>query len=245
MNIKQLMGTVKKTCEDYELIDENDKIAVGISGGKDSITLLTCLAYLRKYYSKKFEVIAISVDLFNGKTDYSKLKEYCKKLDIPLEIVNSNINKIVFDIRKESNPCALCANLRRGFLNTAAKKLGCNKVALGHHADDLIETFFMSLFYESRIHVFLPKTKLTHNTLYVIRPLINVFEKDIINLSQDMPIIKNKCPADKHTQREYMKQMILNLKNDMPFVQKNILSALTHPERNYLFDKLKDIDIEE
>ena len=244
MKTKQLMGVVKKTCEDYNLIEENDKIAIGISGGKDSLLLLTCMANLRKYYPKKFEIVAISVDLFNGKTDYSELKKYCEKLEVELVVINSNINKIVFDVRKESNPCSLCANLRRGFLNTAAKKLGCNKVALGHHADDLIETYLMSLFFENRMHVFLPKTKLTNNTLYVIRPLILVYEKDIINLSQDLPVIKNNCPADKHTERENMKTLIQNLSKTMPFIKKNILSAIIHPERNYLFDKINQIDDE-
>ena len=235
------MGVVKKTCEDYDLIEENDKIAIGISGGKDSLMLLTCMANLRKYYPKKFDIVAISVDLFGGQTDYSELKEYCKKLDVELVIVNSNINKVVFDIRKESNPCSLCANLRRGHLNTTAKKLGCNKVALGHHADDLVETYLMSLFFESRMHIFLPKTKLTNNTLFVIRPLILVYEKDLIALSQDLPVIKNKCPADKHTQREVIKNLINNLSKTMPSIKKNILSAIIHPERNYLFDKIKDV----
>ena len=240
MKLKQLMGIVNKTCEDYNLIEENDKIAIGISGGKDSLMLLTCMANLRKYYPKKFEIVAISIDLFNGETDYTELQKYCDKLDVKLKVVKSNIKKIVFDIKKEPNPCSLCANLRRGFLNTTAKKLGCNKVALGHHADDLIETYFMSLFFESRMHLFLPKTKLTNNTLYVIRPLILVYEEDIIKLSRGLPVIKNKCPADKHTQRQAIKEMITGLTKTMPFVKKNVLSAITHPDRNYLFDKIKE-----
>ena len=239
--IKQVLGKVRKACDEYNLIEDGDKIAVGISGGKDSITLLTCLSMLKKFYPKKFELGAIAVDLFDGKTNYTEMKEYCHKLGVELTVVNSNINKIVFDIKKDPNPCSLCANLRRGFLNTTAKKMGFNKVALGHHADDLMETLFMSLFYESRFHLFLPKMQLTNNTLQVIRPMLLVYEKEIIGVSKDMPVIKNLCPADKHTQREYMKKLIQNLNKDIPGVQKNILSAITHPERNYLFDKLDDI----
>ena len=193
------------------------------------------------FYPKKFELGAIAVDLFNGESNYDELKAYCNKLGVELTVVNSNINKIVFDIKKDPNPCSLCANLRRGFLNTTAKKMGFNKVALGHHADDLMETLFMSLFYESRFHLFLPKMQLTNNTLQVIRPMLLVYEKEIIGVSKDMPVIKNLCPADKHTQREYMKKLIQNLNKEIPGVQKNILSAIIHPERNYLFDKLNDI----
>ena len=240
MKIKQVLGKIKKACEDYNLIEDGDKIAVGLSGGKDSITLLTCLAMLKKFYDKKFELSAIAIDLFDGKTDYSEMREYCKKFDVELIVINSNINKIVFEIRKETHPSSLCAKLRRGFLNNNAMRLGFNKVALGHHADDLMETLFMSLFFESRLCTFLPKMKLTNNPLYVIRPMILVYEKEIVAVSKDMPVIKNLCPADKHTQREYMKQMIQNINKDIPDVQKNILSALLHPERNHLFDKMFD-----
>lgn len=242
--IKQVLGKFRKACETYDLIEDGDKIAVGLSGGKDSITLLTCFAMLKKFYQKKFDVIAISIDLFGGKTDYSKLKEYCNELDVPLEIVNSNINKVVFEVRHEEHPCSLCANLRRGFLNTTAKKMGCNKVALGHHADDLIETLFMSLFHESRINTFLPKVKLTNNDIFVIRPMILVYEKEILSVSKDFPVIFNECPADKHTERENIKEMIRNLSKKMPGVEKNILSAILHPERNCLFDKLEKFKLD-
>lgn len=240
MKIKLVLGKVRKICEQFNLIEDGDKIAVGISGGKDSITLLTCMSMLKRFYPKKFELGAIAIDLFDGETDYTKLKEYCKKLGVELTVVKSTINKIVFDIKKETHPCALCANLRRGYLNTTAIKMGFNKVALGHHADDLMETLFMSLFYESRFNTFSPIMQLTENPLKVIRPMIMVFEKEIIAVSKDMPIIKNNCPADKHTQREYMKKMIQSISKDIPGVQKNILSAILHPERNNLFDKFID-----
>ena len=240
MEIKQVLGKVRKACEQYNLIEDGDKIAVGISGGKDSITLLTCLSMLKHFYPKKFTLGAIAIDIFSGQTDYSKIKEYCKKLDIPLTIVPSNIKRVVFDIRKEPNPCSLCANLRRGFLNSTAIKLGYNKVALGHHADDLIQTLFMSMFHESRLNTFLPKTQLTNSPLVVIRPLALTFEKEIIGVSKNMPVIFNKCPANKHTERENINQMIQNLNKRIPGVEKKILSALTHPERNNLFDKLNN-----
>lgn len=240
MKIKQVLGKVRKTCEQFNLIEDGDKIAVGISGGKDSITLLTCLSMLKNFYPKKFELGAIAVDLFDGETDYTEIKKYCEKLGVELTVVNSKINKIVFEIRNESNPCALCANLRRGHLNTTAKKLGYNKVALGHHADDLMETLFMSLFYESRFNTFSPIMQLTNNSLKVIRPMITVFEKEIIAVSKDMPVIKNNCPADKNTQREYMKKLIQYINKEIPGVQKNILSAILHPERNNLYDKFID-----
>ena len=237
MKIKQVLGKVRKTVDEYNLIEDGDKIVVGISGGKDSITLFTCLAMLKNFYPKKFELGAIAIDLFNGQTDYTETREYCKKFGVDLVVINSNIKKIVFDIKKETNPCALCANLRRGYLNTNAKKLGYNKVALGHHADDLMETFFMSLFYESRLNTFSPIMQLTNNNLKVIRPMITVFEKDIISVSKDMPVVKNQCPADKHTQREYMKNLIKKIAKDIPGVNVNILSAITHPERYNLYDK--------
>lgn len=244
MKIKQILGKVRKACETYNLIEDGDKIAVGLSGGKDSFTLLTCMGMLQKFYPKKFEVIAISIDLFSGETDYTAAKEYCDKLGVPLHIVNSNIKRVVFDIRHEEHPCSLCANLRRGFLNTTAKNLGCNKVALGHHADDLIETFFMSLFHESRLNTFLPIARLTNNNIDVIRPMILVYENDIKAVSKDMPVIFNKCPADKHTEREHIKLFIKDLSKKMPNIHKNVLSAILHPERNNLFDKLKSYKLD-
>ena len=239
ITIKQVLGKFRKACETYDLIEDGDKIAIGLSGGKDSITLLTCFAMLKKFYPKKFDIVAISIDLFGGKTDYSKLSDYCKKLGVEFVVVNSNINRVVFEVRKEEHPCSLCANLRRGFLNTTAKNLGCNKVALGHHADDLIETLFMSLFHESRLNTFLPKVHLTNSELLVIRPMVLVYESEILAVSKDYPVIFNECPAYNHTERENIKKMIQNLNQKMPGVYKNILSAILHPERNCLFDKLE------
>lgn len=242
MKLQQILGKVRKVCDMYNLIEEGDKIAIGISGGKDSLTLLHCLADMRIFYPKKYEVVAIAVDLFNGKTDYSKIKDFCDKINVEFVVVNSDINNIVFNIRKEKNPCSLCANLRRGILNSTAKEYGCNKVALGHHSEDLVETFLMSMFYESRLNTFLPKTYLTNNDITVIRPLILVEEKEIAGYAKNLPVIFNECPADKHTTREEIKQLIHNLNKKIPQVKQHILSAIMHPERNMLFDKLNDFD---
>ena len=239
MEFKHIIGKIKKVCDTYKLIEENDKIAVGVSGGKDSLTLLYSLAMLRKFYDKKFDVVAICIDMFDGKTDYSQIQKFCKKIDVELTIVKTAIKRIVFDIKKHPHPCSLCANLRRGYLNTTAKKLNCNKVALGHNADDLIETLFMSLFHESRLNTMLPISKLTNNNLYVIRPMILLFEDEITEFSKDFPILENKCPANKHTERENVKLMIQNLKQNNPEIKQKILNAILHPERNNLFDKLK------
>ena len=237
--MKSILSKMRKACEEYDLIQENDKIAVGVSGGKDSLMLLTALNNLKIFYPKKFEIIAIAVDLFDGKTNYDNLKKYCKNLQIELKIVPSQIYQIVFETRKEGNPCSLCAKLRRGILNSSAKSFGCNKVALGHHKDDLVETFFLSMFFEGRLSTFKPKTYLSNTDLYVIRPMIFIDEKDINSLAKKMelPIITNLCPADKHTQRENIKTIINDIRKKIPISKDRIFGAITNPERYNLFDK--------
>lgn len=238
MKFQSVLGKVRKACQLYNLIEEKDKIAIGVSGGKDSLTLLKALADLRRFYPKKYEVVAICVDLFDGKTDYLKIADFCKQLNVELNVVKTNIKEVVFDIRKESNPCSLCANLRRGVLNSTAKEMGCNKVALGHHQDDVVETLFLSMFYESRFNTFLPKTYLSNQDLIVIRPMILVEEKEVASVSKDMPVIYNECPANKNTRREFIKQLIHNLNKDVPEIKKHIYSAIAHPERNNLFPQI-------
>lgn len=237
--MQKILGKVRKCCEKFNLIDDNDKIAVGVSGGKDSLILLTALANLRIFYPKKFEVVAISIDLFNGKTDYTKLKEYCKKINVELYIVNSQINNVVFETRKESNPCSLCAKLRRGMLNSKAHELGCTKVALGHHKDDLIHTFLLSMFFEGRLSTFMPSSYLTKVNLNVIRPLILVEEKEIIAVAKklDLPIIKNDCPANHKTEREHVKEILDYIKKEIPISKDRMFMAIISPERYNLFDK--------
>jgi len=241
--MQNIQGKIRKTLDNYSMIQPGDKIAVGLSGGKDSTILLSALANLRRYYPIPFEVVAISIDMFNGKTDYSPLTQYVNSLGIEHHIIPTPLYELLFEIRKEPNPCSLCARMRRGLLNSTAVELGCTKVALGHHADDLIETFFLSMFYESRLSTFAPVTYLSRSNITVIRPMLLVREKDIIRASRDLPIIHNPCPADKHTQREYVKDLLKNISHDVPKLHEKVLSAIIHPDRYHLFnDFTKDSD---
>ncbi len=238
MNLQQLLSPARKAIEDYEMISDGDKIAVGLSGGKDSVTLLYILAGLKRFYPKKFELVAITIDLglnYDQK-EVESLKNLCKELDVEYHIVPTDIYQILFVERKEKSPCSLCSKMRRGALNTKAIELGCNKLALGHHADDLIETLFLSLFYEGRLSTFEPITYLSRANMTVIRPMIYIEEKNIRAFSKDKPVLYNPCPADKHTQREYIKNLLNQIKKDIPIAKDRMLSAITHPERNHLFD---------
>lgn len=236
--MQKILGVLRKACEKYNLIEENDKICVGVSGGKDSLILLAALARFRNFSPKKFTMEAVAVDLTGGKNDYSKIKEFCNKNNVPLTIVPSNVFEIVFEVRKEKNPCSLCANMRRGILNSTAKSLGCNKVALGHHKDDMIETFLMSLFFEGRLSTFKPISYLSNTDLYVIRPLIYCDEDDIIKLEKDLPVLRNLCPADKHTERENAKGILKELNEIYPNSKEKIFNAIIHTDRYNLFDKI-------
>ena len=238
MNLQQLMSKTRRALDQYNMIQDGDKIAVGLSGGKDSMALLYTLAGLRRFYPKKFELVAITVDMGLGldEQEVDAVKKVCQELDVFYHIEKTQIGEVVFDVKKESNPCSLCANMRRGALNSAAVNLGCNKVALGHHADDLIETLFLCLFYEGRFSTFSPVTVLTRANLTMIRPMIFLREMEIIGFTKDKPIIHNPCPADKNTRREYIKTVLKNLEKDNKKLRENVLGAITHPERNNLFD---------
>mgnify|MGYP002518100121 CR=1 FL=1 len=231
MSIQKICSLVRRAIDDYDMIQDGDKIAIGLSGGKDSITLASTLKYFQRFSPQKYDLIAIIIDLFDGKTDYSKLTDYLDSIGLDYKIVNSHIYDVVFNIRKESNPCSLCAKLRRGILNTEAKKLGCNKIALGHTADDLDETFFLSLFYEGRISTFSPVSYLSQVDATVIRPLIYVDETITTAFAQDKPVVFNCCPADKNTKRQFIKDMIDDLAEKIPNSKKRIHDALIHTER--------------
>ena len=170
--LQTIMGKARRAIDDYAMIDDGDKIAIGLSGGKDSLTLLHSLYYLKKYYPKKFDIMAITIHPGSETFDTTKLEELCKKLDIEYIVYHSDISKVVFDIRKEKNPCSLCANMRRGMLNSIAIEHGCTKIALAHHSDDVIETFLMSIFLNGKIHTFSPITYLSRSDIKVIRPFI-------------------------------------------------------------------------
>lgn len=208
---RQILSYTRRAVDDYKMIKTGDKIAVGVSAGKDSLTLLCAMAALKRFYPEKFELEAITVDMgFEGGSDFSAIERLCRELDVPYTVVPSDIAKIVFDIRKESNPCSLCAKLRRGALNNAAKERSCNKVALGHHWDDTVETFMLNLFFEGRIGCFSPVTYLSRIDLTVIRPMIYMPEKTVKAFAKQagLPVITSSCPADKSTEREQMKALL-------------------------------------
>ncbi|MGN0161235.1 MAG: tRNA 2-thiocytidine biosynthesis TtcA family protein [Lachnospiraceae bacterium] len=233
MKLQQLYSLTRQAVDQYELIQEGDRIAVGISGGKDSLTLLYALAGLKRFYPKKFEIEAITVDLGIDGMDFTPIQSLCEELQVHYTIVSTEIKKIVFDVRKEENPCSLCAKLRKGALNDAALKLNCNVVAYAHHKDDIIETLLMSLFFEGRIHTFEPKTYLDQTGLTVIRPLMLLSESDVIGFQNkyQLPVVKNLCPADGFTKREEMKVLLKELSKKYPGVKDRIFTSV----RNYLY----------
>jgi len=227
-NTKLLLSYTRRAVDDYEMINEGDKIAVGVSAGKDSLALLVALAQLRRFYPEKFSLIAITVDMGFEGMDFTPIKEFCEKLDVEYHVVPTQISQIIFDVRKEKNPCSLCAKMRRGALHTAAKELGCNKVALGHHFDDVVETFMLNLFYEGRLGCFQPVTYLSRIDLHVIRPLIYMPEKDVRYFAGkvELPVIESSCPADKNTERERMKELLHNLERENKGLRYRIFGAM-------------------
>lgn len=230
MKAQKLFSYVRKAVEDYNMIQDGDKIAVGISGGKDSLALLYALSGLRRFYPAKFDIVAITVDLGFGIQDFNKIKAYCNDLDVEYHIVETEIANIVFNDRQETNPCSLCAKMRKGSLNDLAKELGCNKIAYAHHKDDMIETMFLSLLYEGRFHCFSPVTYLDRMDLTVIRPLMYVPEMDVIGFANkyELPVAKSQCPVDGHTKREYVKQLVKQLNAENPGCKERFFRALVN-----------------
>lgn len=226
--MKYITSLVRRAVEDYDMIAEGDRVAVGISGGKDSLALAAALAGLSRYYPKKFTPVGLSLDM-TGDSDFSEIADFCDKLGIEYHVKRTNIREVIFDIRKESNPCALCAKLRRGALNDMAIEYGCRRVALGHHNDDVLETFMLSLLYEGRINCFAPVTYLDRTDLYSIRPLIYVREGDIKGAARrlNFPVKPSGCPADGVTKREDMKKIMAELeKETAPGLKKRMFTAI-------------------
>lgn len=225
--MQKTLSLVRQAVEDYEMIAQGDKIAVGVSGGKDSMALLALLHQLSRFYPQHFTVCGITIDMGLG-ADFSPLAAWCQQRSIEYHIVPTEIAEVVFDIRKEPNPCSLCAKMRRGALHEAAGTFGCNKVALGHHQDDVLETFFLSLFYEGRLSCFEPVTYLSRANVTMIRPLIYCQERTIRGLAQreELPIVKNPCPVDGNTKRQDIKEHIAQLQKDYPDVKKLTFRAL-------------------
>lgn len=235
MSIQKILSSMRRAISDHNMIEDGDKIAVGLSGGKDSLLLLKALKNYQIFSPQKFTLKAITIDL-GFKADFSRLIKYCEDLGVDYHIEKTEIGPIIFDARKEKNPCSLCSKMRRGALNTCINKFGFNKLALGHHADDLTETLLLSLFYEGRLSTFSPLSFMDRSGVTMIRPLIYTFEKDIIAESKDLPVLFNPCPVNHATQREYMKNLIKTICKDIPFAKDRIHSAITHPERNNLWD---------
>ncbi len=230
--MKRVLSYVRRAVDDYDMIREGDKIAVGVSAGKDSLTLLCAMAELRRFYPKKFELCAITVDMGFEGMDFSGIRRLCEELDVPYYILPTQISQVIFDVRKEKNPCSLCAKMRRGALYGGAKELGCTTVALGHHFDDVVETFMLNLFYEGRIGCFQPVTYLSNTDIYMIRPMIYMPEKDVryFTAKAELPVVKSTCPADGNTQREAVKQLLRSLERENKGLRYRIFGAIQRGE---------------
>ncbi len=233
MKMQQLLSLVRRAVQDYNMIEDNDRIAIGISGGKDSLTLLSALKAMQRFYPKGYELEAITVSLGFENMDFSPIQKFCDSIGVNYTIVETDIGQIIFDERKEKNPCALCSKMRKGALNTMAEKLGCNKVALGHNKDDVIETFLMALLYEGRIHCFSPCTYLSRKKIMSIRPLIYVPERDVKGFANKakLPIVSNACKADGNTKREEIKKIVRRLNTEYDHFEDRTFNAI---KRSYL-----------
>ena len=225
--MQRLIGLVRRCTQDYDMIKPGDRIGVGVSGGKDSIALLVFLAQLRNYNHIPFELEAVTVDLGFG-MDFSPIEELCKKLDVPFTLVKTEIAPVIFDYRKEKNPCSMCAKMRRGAINQALLDRGLNKLALGHHYDDAVETFMMSLLYEGRISCFQPVTDLDRTGIIQIRPMLYIHEQTIDNFvtRENLPVVRNRCPVDKRTKREEIKKLVYDLSATYPDLKERIFGAM-------------------
>ena len=228
MKLQKLYSYTRKAMDDFQMIKENDSIAVGISGGKDSLTLLYALAGLRKFYPIHYSLTAVTVDLGYPDFDLTAIKELCQELDVPYHIIPTEIGAIIKEQNKKNSPCSLCAKLRKGALNQAVVELGCNKVAYAHHKDDIIETMLLSLMFEGRFYAFPPVTHLDRSNLDVIRPLMYVPEVDVIGFKNhyNLPIVKNPCAFDGKTQRQYAKDLLQQLNKEHPGVKNRLFTAI-------------------
>lgn len=228
MRLQQVLSYVRRAVDDYQMIEAGDKIAVGISGGKDSLTLLHALHGLKRFYPNPFDIHAVTVDLGFQNLNLDKIKSLCSELDVEYTVLKTDIARIVFEERKEENPCSLCAKMRKGALNQAIREAGCNKVAYAHHKDDVVETMLMSLIFEGRFHTFAPVTYLDRTKITVIRPLLYMNESDVIGFvnKYQVPVVKSPCPADGYTKREYVKQLLQKLNQEHPGVKERMFTAI-------------------
>ncbi len=243
MTLQKLMSLTRKGLDDFSMLREGDCVAVGLSGGKDSLALVTALAALSRFHPKHFTVKAVTVDLGFEGADYSPIESYLEPLGVEYHIEKTEIGKIIFDVRQEKNPCSLCAKMKRGVLCDAAKKIGCSTLALAHHRDDLIETFLMNLFYAGRVDTFLPVTELARSAVRVIRPFLYVEEKELVYFSNKnpMPVCPSRCPADRFTKRQDIKELIQALSKQNPDLKAKLFGAI---ERAGLLSRRENDTIE-
>ena len=234
--MQRMLSLFRSCVDDYNMIEPGDRIAVGVSGGKDSLTLLVLLAELKKFYPKPFTIEAFSVDIGLEGMDYGKTAELCDKMDVPFHLIRTQIGPILFAYRKEHNPCSLCAKMRRGALGKAITEAGIRKIALGHHRDDAVETLMMSLIYEGRISCFEPVTYLDRTCVTQIRPMLYIPEQTVAHFAQryELPVVRNTCPADKHTKREEIKDLIYELQGRYPGLKDKLFGAIQrYPLNNW------------
>jgi tRNA(Ile)-lysidine synthase TilS/MesJ len=226
--MKHILSLARRCVEDYNMIEAGDKIAVGVSGGKDSMVALAALAQLRRFYPKPFELEAITLEMGMPGMDFTPVADYCEQIGVPYTRIQVPVYQIVFEERKEKNPCSLCAKMRRGSLNTALVEKGIRKIALGHHYDDAVETLLMNLLFEGRIGCFQPVTNLDRTGIIQIRPMLYIHERTVDNFAirKELPIVENRCPVDKTTKREEIKQLIFQLSSTYPDLKERIFGAM-------------------
>lgn len=237
MTVQELLSPFRKAVTQYKMIEDGDKIAVGVSGGKDSLTLLALLKAYQRFSPEKFELAAITIDMGFTENAFAPIEEYCKQREIEYIVEKTDIAEIIFDLRKEKNPCSLCSKMRRGALNAKINEIGFNKLALGHHRDDVLETFLLSFVFEGRLSTFSPVSYMERSGITMIRPMIYVNKKDIAAFSakEKLPVVHNPCPSDKHTNREYMKNLIKTIQKDIPFARDRMADAVMSPDRYNLW----------
>lgn len=240
--MQHVLSSMRKAIQLYNLIEDGDRIAVGVSGGKDSLVMLKALANFKKFGLVNYDIVAVTIDNYNGTVDYSALQQFCNELKVELVIEQTDIHNIIFNIRKEKNPCSLCAKMRRGALNSVCNRLGCNKLALAHHKQDVVTTFFISLLYEGRLSTMLPTSYMSNSNITLIRPLYLTEEKTITHASKNTPVLKSICPADKNSKRKDIKEFVQELELKFPCCRKRIERAILTPENYNLLNTIFPYD---
>ena len=239
--MKRVLGSIRRAVERYNMIEEGDKVCIGVSGGKDSLLLMEAMKLYQRFSYVNFDVCAVMLDLGLKQHDFSKIEAYAERIGIDFEIIHTDIGKVVFEYRDERSPCALCAKMRRGALNTAAVERGCNKVALGHNREDVLETFFLSLLYEGRISTFAPVTYLSRRDVTVIRPMIYLPEKHALSIAKqrELPILPPNCDIAGSTKREEAKELIKHLSTLVPDIEEKMMHAIESTETYRLWDRMR------